>query len=301
MMNLTTATVDSLHLPALAKKNIYADVLRLDKIHEVVSGNKWFKLKYYLEETAKARCNTILTFGGAYSNHIIATACAAQTFGLKSIGVIRGERPSMPSHTLLFAEKYGMELEFINRNEYRKKNEKDFLNRLQIKFPGCYIVPEGGAGKLGAKGSREILQLTDHEKYSHVICAVGTGTTFAGLTNALTAAQNMIGICILKGAKHILNDLKTLSDPPAQSARLEIIHDYHFGGYAKKNKELFTFMNAFYEQTGIPSDFVYTGKLFYAVLSLIEKNYFARGSRLLIIHSGGLQGNKSLATGTLCF
>jgi 1-aminocyclopropane-1-carboxylate deaminase len=285
-------------LPELTEKNIRADVLRLDKIHPVISGNKWFKLKYYLQEAQEKNHKTILTFGGAYSNHIIATACAAKEFGLKSIGIIRGEKPIELSHTLQQAKNYGMQLEFISRDEYKTKNENSFQNVLVEKFPGCFIIPEGGAGENGIKGSAEILNYINPNDYTHILCAVGTGIMFAGLINPSSEKQKTIGICVLKGMhneyKELINDIKKRDN-------CAINHDYHFGGYAKKNDALIKFMNDFYLQTKIPTDFVYTSKLFYAMLDLVKKKYFDPGSKLLIIHSGGLQGNASLVSGTLIF
>jgi 1-aminocyclopropane-1-carboxylate deaminase len=301
MLNINEAPVESLYLKELSEKNIKADVLRLDKIHDVISGNKWFKLKYYLEEALVNNFKTLLTFGGAYSNHIIATACTAKMFGLKSIGIIRGGEPAELSHTLLDAKRYGMQLEFISRDEYKRKNEKDFLARLKIKFPDCFIIPEGGAGIPGIKGSSEILDGIDRNNYSHILCAVGTGTMSAGIVNASLPQQEIIGVCILKGMKNIQDEINELTDHPKKHTNFNIIHDYHFGGYAKKNAVLLSFMNSFFRQTAIPSDFVYTGKLFYAALDLIKKDFFSPGNRLLIIHSGGLQGNKSLPNGTFAF
>jgi 1-aminocyclopropane-1-carboxylate deaminase/D-cysteine desulfhydrase-like pyridoxal-dependent ACC family enzyme len=273
-------------------------VLRLDKIHTVVSGNKWFKLKYYLQEAQEKSHDTILTFGGAYSNHIIATAYAAKELGLKSIGIIRGEEPSAISHTLLQAKNYGMQLEFISRDEYKGKNEVAFQKMLADKFSGCFAIPEGGAGASGIKGSAEISDLFNSNDYTHILCAVGTGTMFAGLANSSSINQKTIGICVLKGMH---DEYKKISTDIKEPKNGEINHDYHFGGYAKKNDALIQFMNRFYNQTNIASDFVYTGKLFYAALDLARKNYFDPEAKLLIIHSGGLQGNASLAAGTFVF
>ncbi|HVM90098.1 MAG TPA: pyridoxal-phosphate dependent enzyme [Puia sp.] len=301
MMNLNAVTIDSLHLEGQSGKNILVDVLRLDKTHRVISGNKWFKLKYYLEQALTEKSAGIITFGGTYSNHIVATACAAKTHNLKCIGFIRGEKPATLSHTLRHAEEYHMQLEFLSRTEYKTKNEEDFLQQIKIKFPGFFVVPEGGAGAAGIKGSSEIFDVIDYTKYSHFICAVGTGTTFAGIANRLIAGQSLTGICVLKGMHNILNEIKPFIQLTDISIRAEINHDYHFEGYAKKNQKLVQFMNSFFKYTQIPSDFVYTGKLFYATWDLLKKNHFPPGSKLLIIHSGGLQGNQSLPEGLLCY
>ena len=294
------ATVDSLQLNIFNEKNIKADVLRLDKIHPVISGNKWFKLKYFINEALEKNNETLITFGGAYSNHIIAVAFAANILNIKSVGIVRGEKPENLSHTLIAAEKYGMELIFISRKKYAQKNEPDFLNELNIKFPNAFIIPEGGAGINGIKGSEEILSLIKENSYTHILCAIGTATMFCGLANSLLINQKLIGISVLKGMDDLLTEFKK-NIHPKKINNCEILYNYHFGGYAKKNKELISFMSSFYTETLIPTDFVYTAKLFYATIDLAEKNYFLPSSKLLIIHSGGLQGNLSLAPPTLIF
>jgi 1-aminocyclopropane-1-carboxylate deaminase len=294
-------TIDALRLPEMSGKNIQAEVLRLDKIHPVISGNKWFKLKYYLAEAAKRDIKTLITFGGAYSNHIIATAYASKELGIKSLGIIRGEAPGILSPTLRAAREYGMHLIFISRGEYRKKDDSPFTSKLLSTHPGSLIIPEGGAGAEGVRGSAEILDLTNSDRYSHILCAVGTATTFTGLAQRSGKSQRMIGISVLKGGnEELLQQLEGFIDKEKMSY-CQINPDYHFGGYAKPSEPLFGFMNALYKETGIPTDFVYTGKLFFAVADLIKKDLFPPASRLLIIHSGGLQGNDSLPRGTLNF
>ncbi|HEY4206815.1 MAG TPA: 1-aminocyclopropane-1-carboxylate deaminase [Puia sp.] len=268
--------IDPVTLPELDLHRLRMDVLRLDKIHPVISGNKWFKLKEYLDIAASEGRRHLVTFGGAWSNHIIATACAAQQRGLSSTGIIRGERPATLSPTLLDAVYHGMQLDFISRQEYGQKDQPAFLNSLGARYPDAIIIPEGGAGPPGIKGSMDILQKIDSSPYSHILCAVGTGTTCKGIMAAAAPGQEVIGISVLT--------------PP-----------YHFGGYARHNQELLDFMNSWYHSTGIPSDIVYTGKLFYAALDMTRKGFFPPGSRVLLIHSGGLQGNRSLTRGTLDF
>jgi len=273
-------------------------MLRLDKIHPVISGNKWFKLKYHLESFKQNNYKGILTFGGAYSNHIIATAYAAKLRGIKCTGIIRGEKPHELSPTLKDCIDYGMQLEFIPRKIYKQKN---LLIESGQNFPGYYIIPEGGAGTLGEKGCCEILDLVIKDTYSHIACAIGTGTMFMGLVNSSFPGQQVIGISVLKGMKNLPDQFNELKYPPAKIKYCKILYDYHFGGYAKHSPELFTFMNDFYLQTGIAMDFVYTGKLVYAITELVKQGYFPQGSSLIIIHSGGLQGNKSIPKGTLIF
>jgi len=269
-------SIDNVNLQELDQHSVQMDVLRLDKIHPVISGNKWFKLKEYLSIAITEGRRRLVTFGGAWSNHILAAACAAHHAGLSSTGIIRGERPANPSLTLRGAEEYGMQLEFISRSAYSQKNEPAFLADLTARCPDAIIVPEGGAGEPGIKGSMDILRQIDSSPYSHILCAVGTGTTYKGLMAAAAPGQEVIGISVLT--------------PP-----------YHFGGYARHTPALLDFMNSWYHSTGIPSDIVYTGKLFYAALDMIRKDLFPPGSRLLLIHSGGLQGNRSLPPGTLHF
>ncbi|MEO5590959.1 MAG: pyridoxal-phosphate dependent enzyme [Chitinophagaceae bacterium] len=297
IVNLSAVSTDHIHLPVTINHNIALDILRLDKIHPVISGNKWFKLKYYLEEALQNRQNRVVTFGGAYSNHIIATACAASKAGLKSVGIIRGERPAVLSLTLSAATQLGMELKFVSRETYNQKKNPAFIKQLQREYHNPCIIPEGGEGYTGIKGAAEIAKLAGTENYTHLVCAVGTGTLLSGLAVSAVKQQQVIGIAVLKG----FNDWRSAYIAKKEQQRISIITDYHFGGYAKKDSALLEFMNEWYNETNIPSDFVYTGKLFFAVCDLIKKGYFPKTSRLLVIHSGGLQGNKSLPLKTLVF
>jgi len=324
---LNDITVDPISF--LYENKIEVDVLRLDKISPVISGNKWFKLRYYLEEAKSQHKKSILTFGGAWSNHIIATAAVCKMQELNSIGIIRGEEPKELSSTLSHAKKLGMQLVFISRSDYQQKKIPTTLH-----LPGdYYIINEGGYGETGAKGASTIL---DHcnKTYTHYCCAVGTGTMMAGLINAVSPAQTVLGISVMKNNSALKEMIQALSPSPNYVPNLwlslregapahktlpgedfdspsqfvidkrnnwQLIHGYHFGGYAKHQPVLLRFMNEFYKRTTIPSDFVYTGKLFYAISDLIGKNYFPADSKLLLVHSGGLQGNSSLPEGTLIF
>ncbi len=287
-------TPEKISLDLFFKKNIQAYVLRLDKIHPVISGNKWFKLRYYIEDAIRQNKKTIVTFGGAWSNHIIATAAACKEAGLNSIGIIRGEKANQLSPTLSQAKEFGMNLIFIKREDYHYKKIPVELNE-----DDYYLINEGGYGIKGAEGAATILDNFDHKNYTHVCCAVGTGTMLAGLTNKILFLQKTIGISILKNNISLDEKVKVLLINKEKN--FEIIHDYYFGGYAKYTAALINFMNEFYQQTNIPSDFVYTGKLFYAIANLIKNDFFLPNSKLLIIHSGGLQGNASLKEGTLIF
>jgi 1-aminocyclopropane-1-carboxylate deaminase/D-cysteine desulfhydrase-like pyridoxal-dependent ACC family enzyme len=288
--DLKKITTDEIRDPLLQNKNVQLYVLRLDKIHPVISGNKWFKLKYHLDNFNSGNYNGIITFGGAWSNHIVATACACSLKKIKCIGIIRGEKPPHLSTTLLEASNYEMDLKFISRDRYAQKNSTEFLESVKKEFPGYYIIPEGGAGKEGEKGAGEILQYADGKNYTHIACAIGTGTMFNGIREAASADQKILGIVALKGLKM-----------ESEKNNTELFLDYHFGGYAKFNLTLINFMNDFFRLTNIPTDFVYTGKLAFALFDLIKKDHFPPGSKILMIHSGGLQGNLSLQKGSLIF
>jgi len=276
---------------------ISADVLRLDLIHPEISGNKWFKLKYYLEEAQALGKKGIISFGGAFSNHLVALAYACNENNLQSVGFIRGEEPTVYGPSLQQMKSLGMKLEFVSRETYK---HKELLSVGAVtKYSQFYIVPEGGSGEAGIKGAAEIMNIPDN-RYTHIICAVGTGTTMAGILNSSHDHQQVIGISSLKVFNTSSNELNNLMHSTGRD-NYTILYDYHFGGYAKKNDELIAFMNKLYTEEKIATDFVYTGKLLYAVYDLMWKNYFNKGSKLLVIHSGGLQGNRSLPPGTLIF
>ena len=293
-INTKHITLDPIDIPVFRKAGISADMLRLDKIHPVISGNKWFKLKFYLEDFIKSGKKEIVTFGGAWSNHIIATAAACQQLQIPVTGIIRGEESSRLSQTLQDALGYGMKLRFISREQYKEK-----LMPEDLPANDYYIIPEGGYGQLGMKGAATILDLINKSDYSHICCAAGTGTMAAGLLHAAAPKQILLVISVLKNFLELEKSIFSLR--PESTAGLEINHHYHFGGYAKCKPELIQFMNDFFRQTSIPSDFVYSAKLFYAITDLAAKKYFPHNSRVLIIHCGGLQGNTSLEKGTLIF
>ena len=296
-LSTESIAVDEVDLQLLREKNVTLWVLRLDKMHPIISGNKWFKLKYYLEQAVTSGKNHIATFGGAYSNHIIATAAVGKLFGLKTMGIIRGEKPATLSHTLKQALAYGMEIIFMSREQYRGQQMPIGITDRD----NFFVINEGGYGITGAKGAAEILNYCQKQNYSHVACAVGTSTMMAGLVAASTPGQEVIGIPVLKNDEGVEKDLFNLLSPKDRVKKIKRITAYHFGGYAKYTAELISFMNQFYTQTHIPTDFVYTGKLFYGIIDLVQNNYFPKGSNLLLVHSGGLQGNLSLPKGTLIF
>ena len=286
-------------LHAFTSKQVGADVLRIDLLHPVVSGNKWFKLKYHLDAALQRKSKGIITFGGAFSNHLVATAWAARESGLAAVGIIRGEEPKHYGPALKDMVGYGMQLKFVSRAALA--NEAQLMAETGKEYPQHFIVPMGGQSEMGIQGAAEILHLVEPEKYSHILCAVGTGTMLAGLLKSSAAHQQVIGISALKTSVVENNTIESFIAANIPGKKANLIYDYHFGGYARHTPELLQFMNRFYEQHAIPTDFVYTAKLFFAIEDLVSKGHFPEGSKLLIIHSGGLQGNRSLPAGTLTF
>lgn len=295
LVNLDKAVVQRVQLPNAGGSISFSDVLRIDKIHATVSGNKWFKLKYSLQQATNLHKTTIVTAGGAYSNHLVATAYACNSMQLKCIGIIRGEQPATLSATLQECAALGMHFHFTDRASYTD-SRKVFE---QLNEPNAYFIEEGGSNHCGVKGASEIMQLAQQD-YTHICCALGTGTMLAGLLQSAKPHQQIIGISALKLSTG--NSIEAFIDQSTNNKKnYTIYYDYHFGGYARKNTALIDFMNNFYTQTGIATDFVYTAKLFYAITDLAVKGHFPKGSKLLLIHSGGLQGNRSLPKSTLIF
>lgn len=260
---------------------------REDAIHSFVSGNKYRKLKYNLMEAEKLGFKTLLTFGGAYSNHIAAVASAGEILGFKTIGVIRGEelRDKIDSNpTLSYAQQCGMQFKFVSREAYRHKTSDDFLNGLAEEFQAFYTIPEGGTNTLAVKGCEEILTDKD-EVFDYICCAVGTGGTISGLINGAKPKQQILGFPALKG-DFLQEDISKF----ATKKHWRLVSNYHFGGYAKINLELISFINQFKVENNIQLDPVYTGKMMFGIFDLIEKKQFPKGSKILAIHTGGLQG-----------
>ena len=272
------------------------NILRLDAIHPTISGNKFFKLQLHIAKALAEGYTTIATFGGAYSNHIVACACACKEIGMQSIGIIRGEEPQHKSNTLLLSASFGMQLKYVSR-EYFKGKE---AIKNSYKEENYYWINEGGYSCLGAEGAKDICNWID-ETYTDIVCAVGTGTMMAGLVAGSLHHQKITGISVLKGANNLQKDMEALLRPSDLQKDYELIDGYHFGGYAKHPKELNDWMNSFYRLNEVPTDIVYTAKLCYAVNDLLLKGYFKPNSKLMLIHSGGLQGNLSLPVGTLIF
>jgi len=262
-------------------------VKRLDQIHPQISGNKFFKLKYNFLEAQKQDLNKVLTFGGAYSNHIAATAYAAHLFGFKSVGIIRGEELAAKplNSTLATAQQFGMQLHFVSREQYRLKNQPEYLAELTQQFPEHFIIPEGGTNPLAIQGCKEILNRDDLQNYDVICCAVGTGGTISGIIEASSDHQTVLGFSALKG-DFLQQDVKQWTT----KKNWQMTDAYCGGGYAKTTPELLHFMQAFEAEHTIPLEQVYTAKMMVGLFDLIEQNYFPHGSRILVIHTGGLQG-----------
>ena len=286
--------------PRLEEKQLSLSVVRFDQIHPVVSGNKLFKLNYFLQQADGVKNATVVTFGGAYSNHLIATAFSCRQLGLRCIGIVRGEQPAILSPTLIQCLANGMELKFIPRTLYNDKTSAAFLNSIINEFPEAVIIPEGGYDQTGTKGASLMYQFIDSAA-THICCAIGTATTIAGILTAATANQKIIGLPVLKGLTDIPDRINFLTKGKVNKAKLIIADAYHFGGYAKKNEDLIAFMNQLYSDYQLPTDFVYTAKLMYAIFDLIQKDFFEKGSNIHCLHTGGLQGNASLSDKTLIF
>ncbi len=292
--------IEKLNTAFLSEKKIRLSIARLDKIHPVVSGNKAYKLLYFIKEAKEKNYSTIITFGGAYSNHIVSTAFYCKEAGIKSVGIIRGEKPEKLSHTLLNCIEYGMELRFIARFDYAHTSAENLCNQLGLDVNNSMIIPEGGYHSTGAKGAGKIMNELFCYQPTHICTAVGTATTLAGLFANKNDNQEIIGIPVLKGMKDIQERMNHLIGEVNESLPT-IWNEYHFGGYARSTPALINFMNDFYTNYNIPTDFVYTGKMMYGVMDKIQNNFFPEGSNIICLHTGGLQGNKSLPTGLLIF
>ncbi len=279
-INIETRKIDVVN-------SIELSIRREDRIHPFISGNKYRKLKYNIQEAKQLNKSTLLTFGGAYSNHIAAVAYAGKVSGIKTIGVIRGEELIQKvdqNPTLRFAKHCGMEFYCVSRVAYRQKTTDRYVNSLKDRFGDFYLIPEGGTNALAIKGCEEILNEQD-KQYDFVCCCVGTGGTISGIVNSSGLHQKVLGFSALKG-----DFLKDEISKFAIQENWQLITDYHFGGYAKINAELITFINSFRKRYNVPLDPVYTGKMMFGITDMIRTGYFPKKSKVLAIHTGGLQG-----------
>jgi len=274
--------------PLILDSGVKLFVKREDLNHPQMSGNKWHKLKYNLLAAKKERYETLLTFGGAFSNHIYATAAAGKLFGFNTIGIIRGEEHLPLNPTLSFAKRMGMEIHYIDRRTYRTKNDPHFIKSLYEKFGKFYLVPEGGTNSLAVKGVSEIIESLD-TSFDYVCCACGTGGTLAGLITGLNGRAYALGFSVLKGGDFLIPQVKKLIGRD-KIKNWNIKLDYHLGGYAKINRQLVEFTDRFQQVNKILVEPIYTGKMLFGIYDLIQKGFFNRGETIISIHTGGLQG-----------
>ena len=272
-------------------KELTVSVLREDLVHPYISGNKWRKLKYNSIDFKNSGKKTLLTFGGAFSNHLIATAAFSSENGINCIGIVRGEE--INNNYLNFIQSNGMKLHFISRSEYRNKNTKEFLTDIinvlikkkLINDPDeVFILPEGGSNASAVLGASEIMDEIP-ESVDIIACACGTGATLAGISKKMLLHQKALGISVLKANGYFEKEVARLG---GNLENIILNYDYHFGGYAKRNKILLDFCDDFKLKTHIPIEPVYTGKLFFAINDLIKNDYFKKGTRVTLIHTGGV-------------
>lgn len=276
--------------PRLATKQVQLSMLRLDKVHPTISGNKWYKLKYNLLRAREEQHDTLLTIGGAYSNHLYATAAAGRAYGFRTIGIVRGEVHEPLNPTLQFCHDQGMALHYVDREAFRQRTDTAFQEDVQRQFGRHYFLPEGGTNVLAVRGCAEIIPA--EQSFDYVACCVGTGGTLAGIVVSTFEKAQVLGFSALKGGEFLATEVNRLtkSYDGAIYDHYQLVHDYHFGGYARVKPPLIEFINTFYRTTGVPLDPIYTGKMLYGLYDKIEQNYFPEGSHILAVHSGGLQG-----------
>lgn len=286
-LNNSDSFEETIDLSAFGFKKYFLSIKREDLLHPFVSGNKFRKLKYNIIAAQEKNHTTLLTFGGAFSNHISAVAAAGKEVGFKTIGIIRGEELEskiLENPTLSFAKACGMELYFVSREVYKGKDETEFINNLKMQFGEFYLLPEGGTNALAVKGCEEILTETA-AAFNYICVPVGTGGTIAGLVKASKDSQHVLGFSALKGTFQSSEVAKYTS-----KTNFEITDAYCFGGYGKIDVDLIRFMNEFNEKTNIPLDPLYTGKMMFGIMDLLKKGYFKENSRIFAVHTGGLQG-----------
>lgn len=287
MLRYTPTPIQEIHDAVFSKAGVRVLIKREDLNHPYVSGNKWWKLKYNLLEAQRLGKKTLLTFGGAYSNHIYATAAAASELGFGSIGIIRGEETLPLNATLAFAKSRGMQLHYVSRETYREKQDAEFIAQLYDRFGDFYLIPEGGTNELAVKGVEEFAHRLGND-FDYLCCAVGTGGTLAGLIRGVNNQKSIFGFPVLKGAEFLTEAIRKYVG--SASVNWSLNFSYHFGGYAKANATLKQFIKKCKSENNLPLDIVYTAKLAAGVFDLARNGYFKRGSVILIVHTGGLQG-----------
>jgi len=287
LLAYTPTPIQEIQHPLLMDAKVRLLIKREDLNHPFVTGNKWWKLKYNIEEAQRLQKKTVLTFGGAFSNHIYATAAAAHELNLKSVGIIRGEETLPLNPTLAFASRMNMKLHYVDRETYRMKTNSEVIEQLHNTFGDFYMIPEGGSNELAVKGVVEFSKLLD-VSFDYLCCAIGTRVTVAGLISGLTNEKQIIGFSSLKGGNFLKEEIEHYVGTDKSNWTIET--NYHFGGYGKQNQELLNFIRSFEIHHHIPLEQVYTAKMMFGIFDLIQKKYFKEGSTILAIHTGGLQG-----------
>lgn len=281
--------------PLCDQHDVQVFIKRDDLIHDVISGNKLFKLSLYLEKFKKENYKTLITFGGAYSNHVHATAYKAKSLGIKSVAIIRGEQLLPLNPTLKDVTDWGMVLEPVSRADYKLKEQSEHIKKIIDTYGDPLLVPEGGCGTLGVLGAAKMLDGVDQSSFDYVICACGTATTLSGLICASEDPIKLIGVPVLKAQKWMGQEIGDyLNQLNIKKSNWQLLHDYHFGGYAKTPTQIVEFVSEMEKDYGLMLDPIYTGKAFYALLDQIKKGLIAKGSKVLFVHTGGLQGRRGL-------
>lgn len=284
--------------PLFQQHDVALYIKREDLVHTQISGNKWYKLKHNLQHAKDQGFSRLVSFGGAFSNHLHALAFAGQQFAFETIGVVRGERPERLNPTLADAEEWGMRLHFVSRADYRRRHDAEFVAKLVEPYQPCFVIPEGGANQWALAGCRDIVaginqQLTDFD----VVCVpCGTGATLAGIVSALDGRAEVLGFSALKGATSLINEISVMvAEFDAKSAtQWHLIDEFHCGGFAKMTSELVAFMQGWQQQTGVALDPVYTGKMMMGLCELLKRGYFPAGTTIVAVHTGGMQGLRGM-------
>lgn len=272
----------------LKKRNLFVGIKRDDQLHPLLSGNKWRKLKYNLLRMQSLGKTELLTFGGAFSNHIHACAAAGKLFNMPTRSIIRGPDLDPNNPTLQFAAQCGMQLQAVTRLEYKKRHDLAYLTQLQQRHPNAYILPEGGTNQAALVGCKELAQsLPEHD---YLICPTGSGGTLAGFIEGSTTSTQVLGVAVLKQAQYLIDEIKTLSLKASQQTNWQLLTQFHDGGYGKFSAELWQFCQQMQSQQQLPLEPIYSGKMMYALWQLIEQDYFPSGSKIIAVHTGGLQG-----------
>ena len=284
--------IQQLNCALLKEKNISLGVKRDDLLHPLISGNKWRKLKYNLIRMKELKKTQLLTFGGAFSNHIHACAAAGKMFNLTTHAIVRGPEIDNNNPTIQFAKQCGMQLHAVNRIEYRKRHDQAYLDALQTRFPNAYIIPEGGTNSLALPGCKELVKsLPEHD---YLICPTGSGGTLAGLIEGSALTTKVIGIAVLKQGEYLKEDIIKLSSKAKYQNNWQLLTDFHDGGYGKFSPQLWQFCQNMNANHALPLEPIYSGKMMYALWQLIAQDYFPSGSKIIAVHTGGLQGLNGL-------